>query len=167
MRSIPGWCVALAALTLGSVHAQSKDKPQTLDAHVEATTSSSGLTTAVLGRKGEKGEPLFLFCISHEKLPTPVTVKGPAKVTFVPQPISGLPPMVTVTGPEPVANVLRIVPHTGAAVVFAAEGETALQALSRDKATVIPVTIVRRTDWVTGSGPRRGISVEGCLSPGG
>ena len=77
MRSIPGWCVALAALTLGSVHAQSKDKPQTLDAHVEATTSSSGLTTAVLGRKGEKGEPLFLFCISHEKLPTPVTTSTP------------------------------------------------------------------------------------------
>jgi hypothetical protein len=156
----------IAALALVSVHAQSKEKPQTLAAHVTVTSSASGQTTAVLGRESETGDPLFMFCISHDKLATALAVKGPARVTFVPQPIAGLPAGVKVSGPEPVANVLGIAPEAGPAVVFAAKGQT-LQEPSLQKATTIPVTLVRRTDWTVGKGPRRGVSVEGCLAPAG
>jgi hypothetical protein len=158
-------CAAVAAFTLFAVHAQGEN-PQTVDAHVSMTTSANGRTTAVLGRDGEKGEPLFLFCISHDKLAAPVTVKGPAKVTFRPQPIPGLPAGVTVSGPQPVADVLGIAPQSGTPILFAAKGQT-LAEPALQKATRIPVTTVQRTDWVVGKGPRRGVSVEGCVAPGG
>ena len=166
MRRIMGAGAALAVLGWMSAQAQEAAKPQTVSAHVTVSSSKSGRTTAVLGRDGEKGEPQFLFCISHDPLSSPPAVKGPAKVTYVPRPTSGLPPGVKVSGPERVANVLGIAPESGTPVVFAGKGQT-LDDPALQKATVVPVSSVRRVDWSTGSGPRRGISVEGCLSPGG
>ena len=166
MRRMSASCAAVAALALVAVRAQTVEKAQTIDAHVSITTSASGRTTAVLGRDGAKGEPLFLFCISHDKLAAPVTVKGPAKVTFIPQPVSGLPPGVTISGPQPVAHVLGIAPQSGTPVVFAAEGQK-LAEPALQKATRIAATTVQRTDWAVGNGPRRGVSVEGCVAPGG
>ena len=166
MRRRSASCAALAAAALAVAHAQTNDKPQSIEAHVSLTTSPNGRTTAVLGRDAEKGEALFLFCISHEKLATPVTVKGPAKVLFRPQPIAGLPPGVTVSGPQPVAPVLGILPVSGAPVLFLAEGQQ-LPDPSLQKATKVPVTTIQRSDWVAGNGPRRGVSVEACVSPGG
>jgi len=137
------------------------------------TIKTSGGTTAVLGKKdGNSGEGEFLFCID---LAPPASQKvaftGPARVVYLLQPPPpGIPAGMKLSGPENVSSTLAVVPSTGSAWLFVAKGERAVlpagdPALA--KATTVKVNLVRRLDWASGNGPRRGTDLEGCLTPGG
>ena len=137
------------------------------------TIKTSGGTTAVLGRKdGNSTEGEFLFCID---LTPPASQKsaftGPARVVYLPQPPApGIPAGMKISGPENVSSSLAVVSSTGTAWLFVAKGEKAVLPEgdpSLAKATTVKVNLVRRLDWVSGNGPRRGTDLEGCLEPGG
>jgi hypothetical protein len=134
------------------------------------TIKTSGGVTAVLGKKdaaSNMGE--FLFCIDLAQTPPPkIEFTGPARVVYRPQPLTGIPAGITISGPESVSSTLAVVPDSGKAWLFVAKGEKALLPPGDPglaNATTVNVSIVRRLDWTNGNGPRRGVDVEGCLAP--
>jgi hypothetical protein len=146
---------------------------KTLDGVITIKTSTSGATTAVLGKKdatSKEGE--FLFCIDQARTaPQKIEFSGPARVMYRPQPLPpGIPAGITISGPESVSSTLAVVPTSGKAWLFVAKGEKPVlppgdPALAN--ATTVNVNQVIRLDWASGNGPRRGVDLEACLAPGG
>lgn len=155
------------AATLGMTAPQAS-RPKTVSASVTVTTSDSRRTIAVLS----KGEPAFLFCID---LATPlaqaITYAGMARVVYRLLPEVDIPAGVTVEGPEDVASALVVLPAGGKGWLFLASDEPTVLSpgdVSAAGVTTVPVTVVRRLDWVSASGgPRRGMDVESCFVSGG
>jgi hypothetical protein len=137
------------------------------------TIKANAATAAILGKKdAASAEGVFLFCVDLAK-PAPQTIEfsGPARLIYRPQPLPpGMPAGVTISGPESVSSTLGVVADNGKAWMFVAKGEKAVlppgdPALAN--AINVNVTVVRRLDWASGNGPRRGTEMEGCLAPAG
>jgi hypothetical protein len=161
--TISTWAITLASVA--SLAAQgSNDK--TLRGTV--TIKSEGGSVAIHGKAAPPlGE--FLFCVDQDRASAKrIEFTGPARVIYRHVPIAGIPAGMTISGPESVANTLAVIADDGKAWSFVAKGEQPMLAAGdRAKATTVDVTVVRRLDWVTGSGPRRGTDVAGCLQPAG
>jgi hypothetical protein len=160
-----------ASILFVSVALSAEKDAKTLNDHVTVTTSETGRTVAVLGKKtATSQEAEFLFCLDLAE-PQKIAFNGPARVIYRPQaPTTGIPAGVKVSGPESVSSTLAVVPNEGKSWVFVAKGEKA--PLPADdpamaSANTVKVGLVRRLDWAGDSGPRRGTELEGCLSPGG
>jgi hypothetical protein len=77
---------------------------------------------------------------------------------------------VKITGLEPIAPALAVVPSDGKAMMFLGKGQSSpLPAAdpAMKTATTFQVGHVARQDWEGPDGRRRGTDVEACLSPGG
>lgn len=152
---------------LGAMHAvaaQSQDK--VLNATL--TIKSAGRATAVHGKSADPKVGEFLFCIDQEAGARPVTFAGEGRVIYRPTPVPGIPESVASKSPESIAPVLTVITATGETWLFVAKGQTALQPPAGGaRSTTIPVNMVRRTDWSTGSGPRRGVDISSCLMTAG
>ena len=153
------------ALGIGAVVAQTQDKVLT----ATLTIKTSGRTTAVHGKSADPKVGDFLFCIDHEQAGTkPVTFTGEGRVIYRPTPVPGIPESLAAKTPESVASALTVIASTGEAWIFVAKGQAALQPPpSGPRTTTIPVSIVRKTDWSTGTGPRRGTDISSCLVAAG
>ncbi len=167
-RYICGLVVAgVLAVTLG-VAAQQASKSKTVTASVAVTTSADRRNIAVLS----KGEPSFLFCIDlASPLPQKITYTGLARVVYRPLPPIDVPVGVRVEGPEDVTPALAVLPSQGKGWLFLAKNESTVLPASDTAAagaTMVPVTMVRRLDWVAADGgPRRGMDIEPCFVAGG
>ena len=168
----PTKLLLITALVLFVCAAQSAEKDvKTLNDHVTVTTAENGRTAAVLGKKAATSQEVeFLFCLDLDQ-PQKIAFNGPARVIYRPQaPPPGIPAGVKVSGPENVSSALAVVPNEGKAWVFLAKGEKAVLPANDPaiaSATTVKVGKVRRLDWASDNGPRRGTELEGCLSPGG
>ncbi len=161
MRAVSCLLTAIAA-GVAVVAAEVQDK--TLTATV--TMKTVGHTTAVHGRVADPNQGDFLFCIDQERTGAQaVNFTGDARVIYRPAPVPGMPESLAGKTPESIAPALTVVAGTGQAWVFVAKGQARLQ--SPGNATTIPVSIVRRTDWSPGSGPRRGTDIASCLMTAG
>lgn len=142
----------------------------TLSADVTMTTSRTGRSVAILGKRPGSTETLFLFCADVMPGGQTISYHGPARVLYKPQPIPNLPGGIKISGPENVASTLAVVPTSGKSWMFVSRTETPLLAQAdpaRAGGTVVGVTMVRRLDWAGPGGARRGTDVEGCLASGG
>jgi len=130
---------------------------------------SGGGSIAVYGKAGQPATD-YLFCIDQDRVAMQkIEFAGSGRVLYRSQPIEGVPAGVTISGPEPVANTLTVIADDGKAWTFVARGEKPLMGDGKAaaNATRINATVVRRLDWSSGSGPRRGTDVAGCLQPAG
>ena len=157
----------IAAATVASLAAQTTDK--TLRGAVTIKTNAA--TVAIHG-KGAAPDGEFLFCIDQDRSRPPQRIEfsGPARVHYRAVPIAGIPAGVTISGPESVANTLTVVADDGRAWTFVGKDQKAIQMAGEKapaNATAVAASVVRRLDWSTGSGPRRGTDVAGCLQPAG
>ena len=114
----------------------------------------------------------FLFCLDQDRSATAqkIDFSGPARVLYRAVPITGIPEGVTISGPENVANTLTVIADDGKAWVFVGKGQQPLPAAgdrALANATTVGVAVVRRLDWASGNGPRRGTDIAGCLQPAG
>lgn len=94
-----------------------------------------------------------------------------ARVVYRPLQAVPVPAGVKVEGPENVHSALAVLPSTGKGWLFLAKNETTVLTAAEvapADATTVPVTVVRRVDWVPeGGGPRRGMDIESCFVSGG
>ena len=134
------------------------------------TIKTNGYSVAVHGAAGQPDSE-FLFCIDQDRAAPAqrIDFTGPARVMYRAMPITGVPAGVVISGPEMVANTLTVVGEDGKAWTFVATDEKPLLAGGSRAAnpTTVRATVVRRLDWATGSGPRRGTDIAGCLAPAG
>ncbi len=141
--------------------------PRTVTASVTVTTSDSGRVVAVLS----KSEPAFLFCIDRPPRTTQtIAYTGPARVVYRPLSTGDIPAGVKIEGPENVASALAVLPSSGKGWLFLAKNERSVLAPGDPAAagvTTVPVSVVRRVDWVASDGVRRGMDVEPCFVSGG
>lgn len=168
---IPRLPALVAAVTASTTILSGQAQPATVTGYVSITTSSSGRTTAVTVKNDAKGSVTAMFCVSH---PQPIAEKlayeGAGKVIYRPQPISGLPAGVKISGPESIAPVLAIVPSDRKAMLFAGKQQSASLTAADPAlktATTFQVAQVVRQDWEGPNGARRGTDVEACLAPAG
>lgn len=153
-----------------AIAARQPGQPTTMNAQVTITTSDERRTVAVLGKDSASGEATFLFCID---VASPAAQKiqfaGPARVVYRPLPIPGIPAGVKISGPENVSSALAVLPTQSKGWVFLAKNEKTVVSAgdSAANATLVPVTVVRRLDWVGDNGRRRGTDVEPCHIAGG
>jgi hypothetical protein len=161
--TISMWTLALTSVALLTAQG-SNDK--TLRGTV--TIKSEGGSVAIHGKAAPPAGD-FLFCVDQDRATAQrIDFTGPARVLYRAAPIAGIPAGVTISGPESVANTLAVIADDGKAWIFVAKGQQPLPgAADRAKATTVNVTVVRRLDWTTGSGPRRGLDIAGCLAPAG
>jgi hypothetical protein len=154
--------LAIILVSFVSLVAQGSDKTLRGTVSIKA---SGGHTVAVSG----KADTDFLFCIDLDRAAPAqrIDFTGPARVLYRPAPVPGLPEGVKINGPEMIANTLAVVTDDGKAWVFAATDQKPLTDKALGQATKVGATVVRRLDWTTGSGPRRGTDVAGCLAPAG
>lgn len=146
------------------VAAQAQDK--TLSATL--TVKTAGRSTAVHGKSADPKLGDFLFCIDNEAGAKPVNFTGEGRVIYRPAPVPGIPESLAAKTPESIAPALTVITATGETWQFVAKGQTAVQPpAGGSKATTIPVSMVRKTDWSTGSGPRRGTDISSCLMTAG
>ena len=129
---------------------------------------TGGNSIAVYGKAGQPAAD-FLFCIDQDRAgKQKIEFTGPGRVLYRATPIEGIPAGITISGPENVANTLTVIADDGKAWTFVGRGETALAGGKLPaNVTRVNATVVRRLDWVSGSGPRRGTDVAGCLEPAG
>lgn len=171
MRCLFGLVTAsLFALPL-SMAAQQAGQTKTVTASVIVTTSDARRGVAVLS-KGGSGQSPFLFCMDlAAPLPQKIEFTGQARVVYRPLPLDfDIPAGVKITGPENVSSALAVLPTAGKGWLFLAKNEkTVLPAgdPAAAGATLVPVSIVRRVDWVGERGERRGMDVEPCFNAGG
>ena len=159
-------CLTLAvALAAGVVAAQTTDKVLT----AALTIKTEGRTTAVHGKSADPKVGDFLFCIDQEQSGAKaINFTGQGRVIYRPMPVPGMPESMVGKTPESVASLLTVVAATGETWQFVAKGQTAIQPPTGGaKPTTIPVSIVRKTDWSPGTGPRRGTDISSCLVAAG
>lgn len=153
-------------VSVASLTGQGNDK--TLRGTV--TIKTNGYTVAVHGKAGQP-DTEFLFCIDQDRSAPAQRIEftGPARVMYRAVPIPGIPAGVKISGPESVANTLTVVGEDGKAWTFVAKDQKPLPATGNPAAnsTTVGTSVVRRLDWATGSGPRRGTELSGCLQPAG
>lgn len=164
--------VLFAVLILSLAHPTGQQgATKTLDGFI--TIKANTHVVAVLGKKDATSkEGVFLFCIDLAQ-PGAQTIEfsGPARVVYrLEPPTPGILAGIAFSRPEDVSSTLAVVPPSGKAWLFVSEREKAVlpagdPALAN--ATTVKVRIVRRLDWISGNGPRRGADVEGCLAPAG
>ena len=134
------------------------------------TIKTNGYSVAVHGTAGQP-DTEFLFCIDQDRSAPAqrIDFTGPARVMYRVVPIQGIPAGVVISGPEMVANTLAVVGEDGKVWTFVAKDEKPLPATGSRAAnpTMVRASVVRRLDWATGSGPRRGTDLGGCLQPAG
>ena len=70
---------------------------------------------------------------------------------------------------EDVRSALAVLPSAGKGWLFLDKNETTvLSAAEAAGATTVPVSLVRRVDWVPANGgSRRGMDIESCFAVGG
>ena len=130
------------------------------------TIKTAGRSTAVHGKSADAKSGDFLFCIDHDGS-KPLNFSGEGRVIYRPTPVPGMPEALVNKTPESVAPALTVVTASGEAWLFVAPGQTAPAPPAGAKSMRIPVTMVRKTDWSTGSGPRRGTDISSCLMTAG
>ena len=133
------------------------------------TIKSNDGAVAVHGKSTDKSQGDFLFCLDRDRSGAAqrIDFTGPARVIYRPLPMPVMPEGVVIKGPENVASVLTVVADDGHAGLFVGKGQQAPAAGANSRAITVNVALVRRTDWASGSGPRRGTDIAGCLSPAG
>ena len=159
-------CLAIASvLAIGAVAAQTPDKVLT----AAVTIKTQGRTTAVHGKSADPKVGDFLFCIDQEQgaAAKAINFTGQGRVIYRPVAVPGIPESMLGKTPENVANALTVIAGTGEAWLFIGKGQTPLQAPGGAKSTTVPVSIVRKTDWSPGTGPRRGTDISSCLVAAG
>lgn len=161
------WIIGILLVSVATLTGQGSDK--TLRGTV--TIKTSGHSVAVHG-KAAPPDTDFLFCIDQDRSAPAQRIEftGPARVLYRAVPIPGIPAGVVINGPESVSNTLAVVADGGQAWIFVAKEQKPLLAAgdrALAKATTVGSSVVRRLDWATGNGPRRGTDVAGCLQPGG
>ena len=164
MKYLPGLVIGLALAT--SLAAQTQDKVLT----ATLTIKTQGRTTAVHGKSSDAKLGDFLFCIDQEQggAAKAITFTGEGRVIYRPVPVPGIPESMLAKTPENIANALTVIAGTGEAWVFVAKGQTPLQPpASGSRSATIPISIVRKTDWSPGTGPRRGTDISSCLVAAG
>ena len=161
--TISTWTLAIASVAALAAQG-SNDK--TLRGTV--TIKSEGGSVAIHGKAAPPAGD-FLFCVDQDRAAAQrIEFTGPARVLYRAAPVAGIPAGVTISGPESVANTLAVIADNGKAWIFVGKGQQPLLAAGdRAKATMVGVTGVRRLDWATESGPRRGTDIAGCLQPAG
>ncbi len=170
-RHVGGVAIAcMVALPLGMAAAQA-GQPKTVNASVSVVTSDDRRAVAVVS-KGAGGEPAFLFCADlAAPLSQTIAFTGLARVVYRPLPLDGIPAGVKVEGSENITSALAVLPSAGKGWLFLAKNETTVlsaREAAAAGATTVPVTIVRRLDWVAANGgPRRGMDIEPCFVAGG
>lgn len=161
--------VLIALALLSSRASAQTPKPVTLTGTL--TIKTKGATTAVLGKNPDKKQGDFMFCISQERsAPQMIDFNGPGRVIYQPAPALDVPAGITIEGPEMVEPTLAVVGQDGQAWVFVRKGKTPLLPSSDPafaKAKTVPVRGLTRSDWARKYGPRAGLGLEACLSPGG
>jgi len=160
------YLAAGAALAIGVAAAQTQDKVLT----AALTVKTVGHTTAVHGKVADPKLADFLFCVDQDRAggAKAVNFTGQGRVIYRPMPVPGMPDSMIGKTPESVASVLTVIAGTGEAWVFVEKGQAALQAPGgSSRSTTVPVSIVRKTDWSNGSGPRRGTDISSCLIAAG
>lgn len=165
-RCVSGVVVAAVLAATLTVAAQQTGKPKSVTASVTVTTSDSRRNIAVLAT----GEPAFLFCIDLvSPLPQKLAYSGPARVVYRPLPVGPIPAGIKVDVREDVTSALAVLPPGSKGWLFLAKNEaTVLAAGEAAQATTVPVTQVRRVDWVAADGgPRRGMDIESCFAVAG
>ena len=160
-------CVA-AGLSLGVsvLAAQSQEKVLT----ATLTVKTAGHTTAIHGKSADPKGSDFLFCVDQDRAGSAKAVNfaGPGRVVYRPLPVPGMPESMVGKTPENIASLLTVIAGTGEAWLFVEKGQPALQPPPGGaRSTTIPVSIVRKTDWSPGTGPRRGTDISSCLMTAG
>jgi hypothetical protein len=157
-----------ALLSLAPAGAQPA-APKTLTSYVIVQTKER--MAAVLGKADANGPGQFLFCMDLlQPGQSKTEFSGRARVVYVPQPIQGLPPGVTISGPEPVRSVLAVVPESGKTLLYVGRGEKVPLPAgdpALKNAVSFPVSVVRRIDWTAAAGPRRGTELSDCFVDAG
>ena len=166
---IPLSSISLAlALAIASPAAQAP-QPGTLTGTL--TIKTRGATTAIMGKNPDKKQGDFMFCISQDRAaPQSIDFAGPGRVIYQPMPPLDVPAGITIEGPEMVEPTLAVVAGDGQAWLFVGKGRKPLLPASDPalaKAKTVTIRGLQRSDWAAKNGPRRGISLEGCLAPGG
>lgn len=155
-------------MSLASSAAQSKDD-KTLSGTI--TIKTGKLSTAVHGKTDDKAVGEFQFCIDQERSALQkIDFTGPGRVTYRPAPMPPMPPGVVISGPESVEPTLAVVAADGRTWLFVGKRQKPLVTpTDRGKVTTVEAVLIRRTDWAAAAagGPRRGVSIEGCIAPGG
>lgn len=157
---------ATIAFASGLVAAQPQDKVLT----ATVTVKTVGHTTAVHGKVADPKQGDFLFCIDQDRSSgaQAVTYAGEARVIYRAVPVPGMPESMLGKTPESIAPALTVIAGTGQAWLFVAKGQATLQPPpAGSRATTVPISIVRKTDWSSGSGPRRGTDISSCLVAAG
>jgi len=155
-----------SALAIGVAAAQTQDKVLT----AALTVKTAGHTTAVHGKVDDPKVGDFLFCIDQDRSGAAKVVNftGQGRVIYRPMPVPGMPASMAGKTPESVASLLTVIAGTGEAWMFVEKGQAALQAPGAgSRSTTVPVSIVRKTDWSNGTGPRRGTDISSCLIAAG
>jgi hypothetical protein len=164
--------VLVLALALPLTATGQSGEARTLTGHVTITTSKTGRTAAVVVKKDAMSKDVeSLFCLDLAPPgPPKIEFAGPARAIYLPQPVSGLPAGIKISGPENVSSTLAIVPAQGKGWSFVGKGEKPLLPAGDPAATSavrVNVTVVRRVDWIGDDGQRRGTDLQGCLAPAG
>ncbi len=162
----------IACLAAGPALAIGLAASQTQDTVLNAalTVKTSGHTTAVHGKVDDRKVGDFLFCIDQDRSGAAKSINftGQGRVIYRPMPIPGMPASMVGKTPESIASLLTVIAGTGEAWMFVEKGQSALQPPgSSSRSTTVPVSIVRKTDWSNGSGPRRGTDISSCLIAAG
>ena len=152
----------LACVVVG---AQTQDKVLT----ATVTIKTLGRATAVHGKTTDPKLGDFLFCIDQEQAGTAKAINftGDARVIYRPMAVPGMPESLVGKTPESIAPVLTVVAGSGEAWMFVAKGQAALPPPAGSRSTTVPVSMVRKTDWSPGTGPRRGTDISSCLVAAG
>lgn len=133
-----------------------------IDGDITVTTSSNRRSAVVT--VSNQGSVTAQFCLSFSQpLSQAINVSEKGQVVYLPQPIEGLPPGMQISGPEPIAQTLTVIPVKSPAIAFVAKG---VKPIYKD-AKVIEISSVSRQDWMEPNKKRRVPGVEACTSAGG
>lgn len=159
----------LAAAVIGAAlaHPAAQSGDKTLTGTITIKTGNG--STAVHGKSDDRAVGEFQFCIDQDRARLQkIDFTGPGRVTYRPAPRPPMPPGVVISGPENVESTLAVVAADGRTWLFVGKGQKPLVTPAAGaKVTTVDISLIRRTDWAAAVGPRRGISIEGCIAPGG
>src|SRR5690606_31327948 len=113
-----------------------------LSGDLSVLTSSDGRKAVVTVSSGDA--LAAQFCVSFaEPLEQPISIESKGHVIYVPQPIEGLPRGGQISGAEPIAQTLTLIPANGPTFAFVAKGVKPIHTVSK----VIVISNVSREDW--------------------
>lgn len=128
---------------------------------IAMTTSPDRRSAVVIVTNGGVG--VAQFCLTFpEPLKEAISVVQKGQVIFLPQPLEGLPPGEPISGPEPIAQTLTVVPASGGAMAFVAKGVKPIYSEAR----VFEIRSVSRQDWEGPNETRHVPGKEACFGEG-